>query len=84
MDQKDSQSGEDWPQRYPGSQGYRLPYCVYRESHKTCQVTTGCRYCWIARDVMAAMLVVKNNSLSLRWELNFIFMQILRQKIVLF
>ena len=29
--------------------------------------------CLIARDVMAAMLVVKNNSLSLRWELNFIF-----------
>ena len=29
---------------------------------------------------MAAMLVVKNNSLSLRWELNFIFMQILRKK----
>ena len=33
---------------------------------------------------MAAMLVVKNNSLSLRWQLNFIFMQIMRNKIVLF
>ena len=40
--------------------------------------------CLIARDVMVAMLVAKNNSLSLRWELNFIFMQILRNKIVLF
>ena len=40
--------------------------------------------CLIARDVIAAMLVVKNNSLSLRWELNFIFIQILRNKIVLF
>ena len=28
--------------------------------------------CWIACDVMAAMLVVKNNSLSLRWKRNFI------------
>ena len=45
---------------------------------------TSMMYCLIARDVMAAMLVVKNNSLSLRWELNFIFMQILRKKIVLF
>ena len=32
-----------------------------------------CLYCWIACDVMAAMLVVKNKSLSLRWELNFSF-----------
>ena len=30
---------------------------------------------------MAAMLVVKNNSLSLRWEMKFIFMQILRKKL---
>ena len=35
---------------------------------------------WFARDVMAAMWVVRNNSLSLRWELNFTFMQILRKK----
>ena len=40
--------------------------------------------CLIARDAMAAMLVVKNYSLSLRWELNLIFMQIMRNKIVLF
>ena len=38
-------------------------------------------YCWFARDVTAAMLVVKNKSVSLRWELNSIFMQILRQKL---
>ena len=37
-----------------------------------------------ACDVTAAMLVVKNNSLCLRWELNFIFMQIMQIKIVLF
>ena len=34
---------------------------------------------------MEAMLVVKNNSLPLRWEKNFIFLkQILRKKIVLY
>ena len=31
------------------------------------------QYCWIACDVMAAMLVVKNNSLPLRWEKHFFF-----------
>ena len=41
-------------------------------------------YCWFARDVTAAMLVVKNKTVSLRWELNSIFMQILRNKIVLY
>ena len=30
--------------------------------------------CWFARDVTAAMLVVKNKSTSLLWELNSIFM----------
>ena len=30
-------------------------------------------YCWFARDVTAAMLVVKNNSNSLFYELNLIF-----------
>ena len=33
----------------------------------------GC-YCWFARDVTAAMLVVKNKSISLLWELISIFM----------
>ena len=28
------------------------------------------KYCWFARDVTAAMLVVKNKSISLLWELN--------------
>ena len=31
-------------------------------------------YCWFARDVTAAMLVVKNKSISLLRELNSIFM----------
>ena len=42
---------------------------------------------WIAlfaRDVTAAMLVVKNKSISLLWELNPIFMKILRENILLF
>ena len=33
-------------------------------------------YCWFASDVTAAMLVVKNKSISLRWEMNSILMQI--------
>ena len=33
-----------------------------------------CYYCWFARDVTVAMLVVKNKSISLLWELNSIFM----------
>ena len=32
--------------------------------------------CWFASDVTAAMLVVKNKSISLRWEMNSILMQI--------
>ena len=39
---------------------------------------------WFASDVTAAMLVGKNNNLSVRWELNFIIMQILRKEIVLY
>ena len=31
-------------------------------------------YCWFARDVTTAMLVVKNESISVLWELNYIFM----------
>ena len=38
---------------------------------------------WFVSDVTAAMLVGKNNNLSLGWELNFIIMQILRKEIVL-
>ena len=42
-------------------------------------------YCWFARDVTAAMLVVKNKSISLLWELKVsIFMQILQGNILLF
>ena len=36
--------------------------------------STPCYNCWFARDVTAAMLVVKNKSVSLLWELNSIFM----------
>ena len=39
---------------------------------------------WFARDVTAAMLEVKNKSISLLRELNPIFMQILRGKILLY
>ena len=36
-------------------------------------------YSWFARDVTTAMLVVKNKSISLLWEVNSIFMKILRK-----
>ena len=32
-------------------------------------------HCWFARDVTAAMLVVKNKSISLLWELKSIFIK---------
>ena len=35
--------------------------------------------CWFASDVTAAMLVVKNKRVSLRWEMNSILMQILQK-----
>ena len=38
---------------------------------------------WFACDVRAAILVVKNKIISLLWELNSIFMLILREKILL-
>ena len=41
-------------------------------------------YFWFAHDVTAAMLVVKNKSIFLLWELNSIFMLICREKILLF
>ena len=37
-------------------------------------ILLGNKYCWFALDVTAAMLVVKNKSISLLWELNSIFM----------
>ena len=36
--------------------------------------------CWLVRDVMADMLVVKNQSISLLWELNSIFIQMFWEK----
>ena len=38
-------------------------------------------YCWFACDVTAAMLMVKNKSISLVWEQNSIFMYIIQEKI---
>ena len=38
-------------------------------------------YCWFARDIMAAMLMVKNKSISLFCEQNSIFMYITQEKI---
>ena len=38
---------------------------------------------WFARDVTAAMLDDQNKSISLLWELNSIFMQILKEKLVI-
>ena len=49
-----------------------------------CAHITTVYYCWFARDVTAAMLVVKNKSISLLWELNSFFMYILRGNILLF
>ena len=40
------------------------------------------QYFWFARDVTAAILVVKNKSISLRWELYSIFMYMLREKLI--
>ena len=45
-------------------------------------IWVSCGYCWFVRDVKATMLVVKNKSISLFWELNSIFRQILREKII--
>ena len=41
-------------------------------------------YCSFAHDVTAVMLVVKNKSISLHWELNSIFMYIFRAKFLLY
>ena len=41
-------------------------------------------YCWSAGDVTTAMLAVKNKSISLFWELNSIFISILREKVLLY
>ena len=48
--------------------------CQFRE-------LANCQYCLVAVDVTAAMLVVKNKSICLLWEPNFIFMLIIREKL---
>ena len=45
-----------------------------KQEHSNDNLTHCSSYCWFARDVTAAMLVVKNKSTSLLWELNSIFM----------
>ena len=45
-----------------------------RSQQSTVSGTVQTTYCSFARDVTAAMLVVKNKSISLLWELNSIFM----------
>ena len=54
-------------------------------ARKLCTVAwENTRYYWFARDVTVAMLVVKNKSISLLWELNSIFMEILWEKTLLY
>ena len=51
----------------------RRPEADFRVGELTCERAW---YCWFASDVTAAMLVVKNKSISLRWEMSSILMQI--------
>ena len=44
---------------------------IYTQFNKDCFGN-----CWFASNVTAAVLVVKNKSISLRWEMNSILMQI--------
>ena len=55
---------------YPG----KLERSATSQKFKFVKLWDWLAYCWFARDVMAAMLVVKNKSISLLWELNSIFM----------
>ena len=48
--------------------------CLYYNGYLSVRPRKATRYCWFARDVTAAMLVVKNKSISLLYELNSIFM----------
>ena len=50
-------------------------------SRRLLRSMAGWAHCWFARDVTAAMLMVKNRSISLLWEPNSIFMYILQEKI---
>ena len=61
-----------WKKLVPGGRVFRLPelhYLTLIYIHEAMSSN-----CWFARDVTAAMLVVKNKSISLLWELNSIFM----------
>ena len=48
----------------------------------TWRMTRYISYCRFARDVTAAMLLVKNKSISLLWEINSIFMYMFRKKLL--
>ena len=66
----------------------------YRE--RSCEISRGILYyfaveyqtfsvnCWFASDVAAAMLVVKNKSISLRWEIELYFDVNLGEKFLLY
>ena len=56
----------------PGGRVFRLPELHYLTLIYIHEVMSS--NCWFARDVTAAMVVVKNKSISLLWELNSIFM----------
>ena len=45
------------------------------------RINCSAAYSWFASDVTAAMLVVKNKRVSLRWEMNSILMQILQKNL---
>ena len=65
-------SSDKWPGAYLKFRlrGRALILCLTVTPSKIKRQTN----CWFTRDVTAAMLVVKNKSISLLWELNFIFM----------
>ena len=44
------------------------------EQHSNNTLAPFTPYCWFARDITAAMLMVENKSISLLWELNAIFL----------
>ena len=67
-----------------------FPSCYepYYESEAKCKTfhmfCLPCLYCWFACDVMAAILVYRNNKIFLLWDLNSIFMQTIWTNFLLF
>ena len=54
---------------------------VATDDRKQFQYSERVLNCWFASDVTTAMLVVKINSISLRWEMNSILMQIYQKSL---